>query len=120
MHTSLAEKLTSLHLVDSPYRNFPEYGYDQVQKGLVCAGCSTLSVLVEGRSARCVRCTKVETVEEVVLRHVREFRMLFPEKAVSTKNIHEWCRQIPSQKTIKRILDKHFNIKGSNRWSYFE
>ncbi|KPB04531.1 nuclease-related domain-containing protein [Bacillus sp. CHD6a] len=120
MHTALAEKLTSLHIVDSPFKNLPDYSYDQVRKGLVCAGCASLSVYVEGRSARCVRCHKVETLEEIVLRHVREFRMLFPEKPVSTKSIHEWGKGIGSQKTIKRILDKHFEIKGSNRWSYFE
>ncbi|WP_319003662.1 nuclease-related domain-containing protein [Sutcliffiella horikoshii] len=120
MHTSLAEKLTSLHIVDSPFKNLPEYSYDQVGKGLVCARCSSLSVVVEGRSVRCVRCDRVETLEEVVLRHVGEFRLLFPEKPVSTKNIHEWCRQIISLKTIRRILDKHMNNKGSNRWSYFE
>ncbi|NLP49737.1 nuclease-related domain-containing protein [Bacillus sp. RO1] len=120
MHTALAEKLTSLHMVDSPFKNLPGYSYEQVKKGLVCTGCASLSVFVEGRSARCVRCHKVETLEEIVLRHVREFRMLFPEKPVSTKNIHEWCRQIKSLKTIRRVLDKHLNNKGSNRWSYFE
>ncbi|WP_404430026.1 nuclease-related domain-containing protein [Sutcliffiella horikoshii] len=120
MHTALAEKLTSLHIVDSPFKNLPEYSYDQVGKGLVCASCSSLSVIVEGRSARCVRCHRVETLEEIVLRHVGEFRMLFPDRPVSTKNIHEWCRQIKSPKTIRRILDKHMNNKGSNRWSYFE
>ncbi len=120
MHTSLAEKLTSLHIADSPFKNLPEYSYDQVRKGLVCASCVSLSVFVEGRSARCVRCQRVETLEEVVLRHVGEFRMLFPDRPVSTKNIHEWCKEIKSPKTIRRILDKHMNNKGSNRWSYFE
>ncbi|WP_404469231.1 nuclease-related domain-containing protein [Sutcliffiella horikoshii] len=120
MHTALAEKLTSLHIVDSPFKTLPEYSYDQVGKGLVCARCVSLSVAVEGRTARCVRCDRMETLEEIVLRHVGEFRMLFPDRLVSTKNIYEWCRQIESQKTIKRILDKHFSIKGSNRWSYFE
>lgn len=120
MHASLGEKLTSLHIVDSPFKNLPDYSYDQVGKGLVCASCSSLSMLVEGRGARCVKCNRVETLEEIVLRHVGEFRLLFPERPVTTKNIHEWCRQIDSQKTIKRILDKHFSLKGSNRWSYFE
>lgn len=120
MHTSLAEKLTSLHLVDSPFRNVPEYGYDQVKKGLVCGGCSTLTVLLEGRSTRCVRCNRVETVEEVVLRHVREFRMLFPEKKITTSGIWEWCGVGISAKTINRILDKHFAVKGSRRWRYYE
>ncbi|NMH72141.1 NERD domain-containing protein [Bacillus sp. RO2] len=120
MHNALAEKLTSLHMVDSPFKNLPGYSYDQVIKGLVCAGCASLSVFVEGRSARCVRCHKVEALEEIVLRQVREFRMLFPERRITTSGIFEWCGKGVSEKVIRRILDKHFSIKGSRRWSYYQ
>ncbi|ART78427.1 nuclease [Sutcliffiella horikoshii] len=119
MHTALAEKLTSLHMVDSPFKTFPEYSYDQVEKGLVCASCSSLSVVVEGRSARCVRCLRMETLEEVVLRHVGEFRMLFPERKITTSGIFDWCGMGVTEKVIRRILDKHFSIQGSRRWSYY-
>ncbi|TYS69770.1 NERD domain-containing protein [Sutcliffiella horikoshii] len=119
-HTELAEKLTSLHMVDSPFKNLPGYSYDQVKKGLVCAGCASLSVFIEGRSARCVRCHKVEALEEIVLRHVREFRMLFPVSKITTSGIFEWCGRGISSKTINRILDKHFSIKRSRRWRYYE
>ncbi len=119
MHTALAEKLTSLHIVDSPFKNIPEYSYDQVGKGLVCEDCSSLSVVVEGRTARCVRCHKVETLEEIVLRHVGEFRMLFPDRKITTSGIFEWCGMGVSEKVVRRILDKHFSIKGSRRWSYY-
>ncbi|TYS69476.1 NERD domain-containing protein [Sutcliffiella horikoshii] len=120
MHAALAEKLTSLHISDSPFKTLPEYSYDQVRKGLVCARCSSLSVVVEGRSARCMRCDRVETLEEVVLRHVGEFRMLFPERKITTSGIFDWCGKGVTEKVIRRILDKHFSKIGNRRWSYYK
>jgi hypothetical protein len=41
----LAEKLTSLHIHNSPYKQLPSYNYGQLKKGVTCASYSTLSVV---------------------------------------------------------------------------
>ena len=120
IHTALAEKLNSLHIGDSPYKTVPNFTYEQVRKGLVCVNCASLTVFVEGRTARCERCNKVEKLEEIVLRQVREFRMLFREQKITTSVIFDWCGMGVSENVIRRILDKHFSLKGSRRWSYYE
>lgn len=118
-HKTLANKLISLHLEQSPYTKLPDYTYEHLKKGTVCHICKSFDINVEGRSCICGKCGNTQLVTETVLRSVEEFKLLFPEEKITTRGIHEWCR-IFSKKRISRILNSHYKSIGINRWVYFE
>ena len=119
-HKMLADKFISLHIVDSPYRTLPTYDYNQLQKGITCVKCTSFSISVEGRKCLCKKCGHAEVVAAAVLRNVKEFKFLFPNRKITTNVIHEWCNVIESKKRIQRILEKNFKISGVHQWSYYE
>lgn len=120
MHKRLAEQLVLLNQKDDPYPRLPSYDYDALKKGMTCAICDSFSIFIEGRKCSCTECGHVENVEAAVLRSVREFKLLFPDKKITTNEIFEWCRVVESKKTIRTILSKNFKIVGSGQWAYYE
>lgn len=120
-HKILADKLLSLDLLDSPFKQIPEYEYDHLKKGITCAVCSSFSLVVEGQSCVCLSCDHKESVTSAVLRSVGEFRLLFPERKVTTMAIYDWCGGVvESRKRIQRILDTNLKMVGKFRWASFE
>lgn len=119
-HKMLADKLISLHILKSPYTQLPSYEYEQLQKGITCVKCNSFSISIEGRKCNCNDCGHEEVVATAVMRSVKEFKLLFPDRKITTSGIHEWCKVIDSKKRIKRILEKNFNIIGVHQWSFYE
>lgn len=119
-HRNLANKLLSLHIDDSPFNQLPAYDYDQLRKGITCDKCTSFSISVEGTKCVCKECEHEETVTNAVLRSVKEFQLLFPNRKITTAGIHDWCKVVPYKKRIKRILEKNFKIIGTKRWTYYE
>lgn len=119
-HRILAEKLLSLHINDSPYTLLPTYKYDQLKKGITCIQCSSYSLFIEGKKCSCQECGYEEDVTTAVVRCIEEFKILFPEKKVTTNIIHDWCQVVNSKKRIYRILKKNLRIKGVHQWSFYE
>lgn len=118
-HKMLADKLISLHIEDSPFKQLPSFDYDQLQKGITCQKCNSFSISVEGQKCVCKECGHEEMVPAAVMRSVEEFKLLFPNQKITTNVIHEWCKVVKSKKRIKRILEKNFKIAGVHRWSFY-
>jgi hypothetical protein len=116
----LAEKLLSLHIEKSPFTRKPLYQFWQLEKGVVCAWCRSISTehISEGKVV-CKTCGFMEDVTAAVLRSVEEFAFLFPEFKITTNVIFEWCKVIRSRKTIRRILSENFEHIGYTRSTYF-
>lgn len=119
-HRSLADKLVALHIKDSPYTKLPSYNYDQLQKGIACSKCGSFDVYVKSRNCMCEKCGHGELVADAVMQAVGQFRLLFPEKKITTSGIHEWCGIVESKTRINRILERNLKKAGQNRWMYFE
>lgn len=119
-HKRLAEKLISLHIEKSPYTQLPFYDYDQLQKGIVCENCRSLSLTVKGKTVSCEECGNVVLVHDAVMRSVQEFKLLFPNEKITTSRMHEWCKIVDSRKRIWRILDKNLQIEGVHQWSFYK
>ncbi|QKY70783.1 nuclease-related domain-containing protein [Lentibacillus sp. CBA3610] len=119
-HKQLADKLCSLHIEESPYQQLPSYTYENLRKGMICAACDSFSTRIEGRKIICVDCGQKENLAAAVVRSVEEFKLLFPEKRITTTVIREWCSIVDSDKRIRKILDDNYTRKGDNRWTYFE
>ncbi|MCM3599208.1 NERD domain-containing protein [Robertmurraya korlensis] len=119
-HRILAEKLTSLHLTESPYQQLPSYSYDDVQKGIICDRCQSFEVFVEGKRCICGDCGGEEKLSEALLRTIEVFKLLFPERKINTNEFYNWCNEVVSKERIRRFLRKNLNMVGIHQWAFFE
>ncbi|TXL64070.1 NERD domain-containing protein [Cerasibacillus terrae] len=119
-HRKLADLLLSLHKNDPPISQVPSYEYNQLRKGITCLKCVSFSMYVEKRKCVCRHCGFQESVTNAVLRNVKEFKVLFPNKKITTNLIHDWCQIVPSKKVVRRILSNHFHTNWNHRWTYYE
>ncbi|WP_010281836.1 nuclease-related domain-containing protein [Bacillus timonensis] len=118
-HLQLAEKLVSLHIKDTPYKRLPVYNYEELEKGIVCMrGCSFMVVASQNYLV-CLNCGDLEHKESAVLRSVKEFRLLFPERKNTTSQVTEWCGVISSRLTIRKYLLKEYKLVTTGRTSHF-
>ncbi|WML40810.1 nuclease-related domain-containing protein [Neobacillus sp. OS1-2] len=120
-HKMLADKLVSLHQTKSSYTKLPAYNYGKLRKGFTCAKCKSFNVSnPDGeRKIVCTTCGNVESIEAVVLRNVKEIKLLFPDMKITTTCVHEWCGAGVSMKAINRILTKNFRRVGHGKFSYY-
>ena len=119
-HRKLANLLVSLHQVESPYMRVPHYDYEGQQKGIICFSCQSFSLTVNGRKLVCDDCGCVEEVDAAVLRSVKELKLLFPVRKITTNGVYEWCGGIGSKKMFKRILSNNMKSIGYGQWTYYE
>jgi len=119
-HFSLAEKLKSLHITEPRYKQIPPYSYEQLRKGITCRKCNSFSINIKRLHSICKSCGYEETIPDAVMRTVKEFQLLFPEKKITARIIQDWCQAVKSRKTITAILAQNFNAEGENRWIYYE
>lgn len=117
---SLASKLTTMHLTESPYRILPNYSYELLQKGIICLECSSLSVFVEGRRCICRDCGHEEKLSEALQRNVNEFKLLFPKRKITTTEIYHWCNGLIPKQRVRRFLERNLEIIGVHQWAYYK
>ncbi|SEM39671.1 Nuclease-related domain-containing protein [Mesobacillus persicus] len=119
-HKVLANKLLDENIGESCYSKLPVYKYEQLKKGFTCECCNSLLTNVDKRKVCCTKCGHIEHIESAVLRNVEEYKLLFPERKVTTIGIVEWCGGVLSIKAIRTILNKNYKIMGLGRFSYFK
>ncbi|NKE07518.1 nuclease-related domain-containing protein [Mesobacillus selenatarsenatis] len=118
-HNNLAERLLSLHTLDSPYKRLPEYSYESLKKGIACSHCHTVNTIVTRKTLICTSCGKWENIHEAVLRSVRELQLLFPKEELTVNKVHEWCNSIKTKKPIRKTLLENFTLTGSGRATHY-
>lgn len=116
-HYRLAQQLVDHHQEESPYTRLPEYSYEKLKKGITCPKhCKTFFL---DESLICKECGCIEETEEAILRCVKEFTLLFPDRKITTTDIYDWCGGIKSKKAIRRILSKHFKLVGHRTSAHY-
>ncbi|MEH7503559.1 nuclease-related domain-containing protein [Neobacillus drentensis] len=118
-HKKLAQKLISLHLTKHPFTVLPKYRYDQLQKGIYCKTCKSFLVSIKNNEVVCRKCGGHEKVELAILRNVKEFKLLFPDRKITTHSIYEWCKVDLNKRTFCRILKKNYTAFGNTRDTYY-
>jgi Nuclease-related domain len=118
-HLKLAQHLVSRHIVEPPYKRLPPYNFDQLKKGIPCPKCHSFYSDYREEELLCDCCGCKEDVETAVIRIIEEFKLLFPDRKITTNTIHEWCGGILSKKTIRRILSRNFKLIRQARASYY-
>lgn len=56
-----------------------------------------------------------EKADTAILRCVNEFRVLFPDRKITTNTIVDWCGGVGSGKTVRRILVRNYEKKGGGK-----
>jgi hypothetical protein len=111
----IAQQLVDRNIEESPYERIFPYTYDQLKKGVTCPNCRRFFK----EELKCNNCGYTEGVETAVMRNVKEFILLFPERKVTTNDIYDWCGGIKSKKVIRRVLAKNFKLVGHRTSSHF-
>lgn len=111
--------LLSKPLAESPYNRKPDYTFEQLQKGIYCKCCHSFDISFNTKTIVCDKCRFREDMESAVLRNVEEFRILFPEKKITTSVIYEWCKIITSTKTIRNILSINYKFMNLTKGNYY-
>lgn len=120
-HTNIADKLVSLHQIESPYSRLPTYGYNHMQKGFTCVKCNSFEVTFPtgGRILVCDLCGCKEGIESAVIRNVEEIKLLFPDIKITSNLVFDWCGGVVSKKTIKNFLMKNYRSIGMKKYTYY-
>ncbi|MCM3124779.1 MULTISPECIES: nuclease-related domain-containing protein [unclassified Mesobacillus] len=119
-HKILAQKLLSLHHDKNPFTTLPEYDYDQMEKGMHCRTCGSFNTSIKIRNLVCGKCGSFENVEQSIVQQIEEFKLLFPERKITTQSIYEWCNIDLNKRRITRVLKKNYSAKGTTSDTYYE
>lgn len=119
-HFKMAELLLSLHLKNSPYNRFPTYDYNQLKKGIICPNCQAFYKQKSHIYFICGSCGFKEDYSKAFLRAVEEFKLLFPNRKLTTTLLLDWCKIIKAEKTVRKFLTSHFKKVGHGKASHYE
>ncbi|MGP4081324.1 nuclease-related domain-containing protein [Pseudalkalibacillus sp. R45] len=119
-HKKLAQQLISLHQTKNPFTILPQYSYETVQKGIYCRKCKSFRITKRINDFVCGKCGEHEKIDLAIIRSVEEFKLLFPERKITTPNIYDWCRADINKKTISRALKKNYTLIGKTSDTYYE
>ncbi|WP_338471167.1 nuclease-related domain-containing protein [Niallia sp. XMNu-256] len=119
-HLTLADKLISMHIPDSPYKQIPTYSFELLLKGITCKKCTSLSTIMEKKTCICQECGHEERNSSAIMRSVREYQLLFPNRKVTTNSIFDWCSVVDSKRKIRTTLKENLQIVGVHQWSYYK
>src|SRR4051794_13449789 len=108
-----------MHQIDTNFK-LPPYNYKSLRKGLTCAVCQSFKVTVKDKNLVCAMCNHQELVDTSILRAVEEIKLLFPGEKITTIRVYDWCRVIPSIKTIRRVLIQNYNVIGKKEYQFLD
>jgi len=118
-HLKFSETLISLHKPKSSTSKIPSYSYENLEKGIICCTCNSSFTVSQGNLLLCEKCGCAESVDDGILRSVKELILLFPDHKITTNGIYEWSGGNISKKRIRRILCQNFKLVGHSSSSHF-
>lgn len=119
-HNKISESLKSEHLTKSIYEQIPEYNYEDLKRGIACFNCDGFMIPVKSsRSVICQKCKIIEPTTPAVIRNIKDFHFLFPERLITISAIVEWCDFILSRGQIQYILRRNLKVHNIGRYSYY-
>ncbi|WP_428910552.1 nuclease-related domain-containing protein [Niallia sp. Krafla_26] len=119
-HAKLAQTLLSLHKTKNPFISVPDYHYDQLQKGMFCRSCKSFFVYLNNNTYICKKCGSHEKIEQAVVRHIEELRLLFPDLKLTTPLVADWCQTDLNDRTIRRVLQRNHTAVGTVRHTFYK
>ncbi|MFC0561206.1 nuclease-related domain-containing protein [Halalkalibacter alkalisediminis] len=118
-HFKLAEQLQSSPLIETPYNRLPDYDFNELKKGVSCVHCRSLDTSHTKMFLICKACGSSESYLTAILRTIEEFRVLFPNRKITTNEIYDWCNTTKTIKTIRNVLLENYEKIGQGRSAHY-
>ncbi|WP_138415266.1 nuclease-related domain-containing protein [Aquibacillus sediminis] len=115
---NLAKLLMAHRIERSPFSRLPAIDYDQVKKGILCNECGYPLLNYSKSYLACENCGYQEKVDEGVLCSLKEYKVLFPNKKLTSNVLYQWCN-IVARKTIRRVLLDYYDPVGTGKATYY-
>lgn len=121
-HKSSANKLCELCMPELRSQSIPEYTFEELRKGVTCAGCGSFIHEMTPKKSKyccCTKCGHKEIASVTLDRHIDECALLFPDLSLTSVMIHYWCGGLFELPRIRAHLKKRFKVQGKNRWTTY-
>lgn len=118
-HKRLADKLVELQLDESPYRQLPTYNQSQIRKGILCSTCRSSKIFVDKNHVVCRVCNQKESLNSALTTLVKDFKLLFPDRKLTTTSLFEWSGGVLLKSRIAYYLKSNYERRGNNRGTYY-
>jgi hypothetical protein len=112
------KKLLAQHNPDSPFTKVPNFSYERLRKGILCRDCRS-EMQRQGYRFSCKACFYTEWIDSSMLRMLLEFHLLFPDNEIKTSIINNWCGEMISRSTIKRIFEHYLTPINRGRGTHY-
>ena len=116
----LVSTLMQASLHNYRHESLPVFDYQQLKKGIICLTCGGDMCSKGRRKLICQSCKGAETMISAILRSTVEFNLAFPNEIITTNQIHEWCGNAVSIRTIRRILDTYMKSIGKTKSTHYQ
>lgn len=93
-------------LITSAYQDLPTYTWESLQKGAYCRDCRSYRFSLVGRIGYCLNCGYKEGAQANAVRHIEEYRLLFTERPLSTRDLSVWCGGLHSYYRLRKARAK--------------
>ncbi|GEK92208.1 nuclease-related domain-containing protein [Alkalibacterium kapii] len=119
-HRYMADKLLREHREEVPYqKHLPDYNLKTLNQNLYCPGCNSSSLILTKCYAKCRDCKYKTTKDELVMDHIKDYKLLFPDEKVTVRKIRQWCGNKIRPRKIRDILIDRFDKKGKTSNTYY-
>ncbi|RDU37076.1 NERD domain-containing protein [Neobacillus piezotolerans] len=118
-HKKLANILLTSNKDGSNYSKLPAYTYEGIKKGIFCEKCLCKMNTLNKYFLICGNCGGQERIENAIVRSANEFKLLFPQRILTTQSIMDWCQVNFSSRTYLRALQRHFKAVGKTKNTYY-
>lgn len=116
---NITNTLTSLHIGESKYAKLPEFSYAELQKGILCSVNCGEFLQYSKQKLICTTCKQTKSIQTALTDAITEFRILFPDRKITTGQIYDWCKGLISKNTIQYYLFTNFNMIKNGKHSYY-
>ena len=119
-HHSIAQRLIEETQKKLPYhRQLPFYDFEELKKGLSCSRCGSFDLKNTTKLSQCLVCNNITSVNDIVLSQVKAFKILFPDKLITSNNIYDWCDGMLPKRRITAILNTAYKRKGHSKATHY-
>src|SRR5699024_7388080 len=111
--------LKSQHLQSSTYESTILYDYDQLKKGVTCGKCHGFMETSGRNYICCTECQNTDPLDIAVMRNIRDFHTLFPNRRITVQATAEWTGHLISKHNIRKILSIYCSPTGRGRNTHY-
>ena len=119
-HIKLAQRIITESQKELPFqRQLPFYDFEGLKKGLLCGRCGSFDLASTTKKSHCQTCGNKTLVNDLLMDQVKAFRILFPEKLITTNSMYEWCGEVLTKRRISAILNERLERNSYAKSSHY-